>query len=94
MIVCGAIAYHNLIGPFDAQPTRLSKLTTVVQIVFVLAELLRQAWPPQWPGQGVLLVATALLTVASGLNYVLVWSRRARREFANRRRLKESSHGR
>ncbi|HQV72673.1 MAG: CDP-alcohol phosphatidyltransferase family protein [Dokdonella sp.] len=94
VIVCGAIAYHNLIGPFDAQPTRLSKLTTVVQIVFVLAELLRQAWPPQWPGQGVLLVATALLTVASGLNYVLVWSRRARREFANRRRLKESSHGR
>lgn len=93
-IVCGAIAYHNLIGPFDAQPTRLSKLTTVVQIVFVLAELLRLAWLPQWPGQGVLLVATALLTVASGLNYVLVWSRRARREFANRRHLKESSDGR
>ncbi len=92
VIVCGAIAYHNLIGPFDAQPTRLSKLTTVVQIVFVLAELLRLAWLPQWPGQGVLLVATALLTVVSGLNYVLVWSRRARREFANRRRLKESSH--
>ncbi len=92
VIVCGAIAYHNLIGPFDAQPTRLSKLTTVVQIVFVLAELLRLAWLPQWPGQGVLLVATALLTMVSGLNYVLVWSRRARREFANRRRLKESSH--
>ncbi len=93
VIVCGAIAYHNLIGPFDAQPTRLSKLTTVVQIAFVLVELLRLAWVPQLPGRTLLLALTALLTLASGLNYVLVWSRRARREFGERRRHKESSDG-
>ena len=93
LIVCGAIAYHNLIGSFDAKPTLLSKLTTVVQIVFVLAELLRLAWLPNLPGREILLVATALLTVVSGLHYVLVWSLRARRELHNRKRLKESSDG-
>ncbi len=94
VIVFGAIAYHNLIGPFDAQPTRLSKLTTVVQIVFVLAELLRLAWIPQFPGRSVLLALTALLTLASGLHYVLIWSLRARRELGERKRLKESNDGR
>ena len=93
VIVFGAIAYHNLIGPFDAQPTWLSKLTTVVQIVFVLTELLRLAWVPQLPGHTMLLVVTALLTLASGLNYVLIWSRRACQEIAERRRCKESTNG-
>ena len=79
VIVFGAIAYHNLIGPFDAQPTRTSKLTTVVQILLVLAELLRLAWLPGLPLRTPMLVFTAVLTVASGLHYVLIWSLRARR---------------
>ncbi|MEP6882115.1 MAG: CDP-alcohol phosphatidyltransferase family protein [Dokdonella sp.] len=91
-IVCGAVAYHNLIGPFDAQPSRLSKLTTVVQILFVLADLLRLAWVPGLPGRNVLLVVTAMLTVASGLHYVLVWSLRARRELHERKRRKDPTH--
>ena len=91
VIVFGAVAYHNLIGPFDAEPTRLSKLTTVVQIVFVLAELMRLAWIPQFPGRSVLLALTAMLTLASGLHYVLIWSLRARRELGERKRLKESN---
>src|SRR5690606_657003 len=90
VIVCGAVAYHNLIGPFDAQPSRLSKLTTVVQIVFVLAVLARLAWMPGLPGHIVLPGVVALLTAASGLHYVLVWSLRARREL-ERKRSKESN---
>ena len=39
VIVGGAVAYYYLIGRFDAAPSRLSKLTTLVQIVFVLADL-------------------------------------------------------
>lgn len=84
VIVCGAIAYHNLIGPFDAEPSRLSKLTTVVQILLVLAELLRLAWLPQLPGQFPFLLLTAALTVASGLHYVIVWSMRARQAVRDR----------
>ena len=40
VIVAGAVVYHNLIGRVTAEPTRLSKFTTFVQIVFVLATLL------------------------------------------------------
>lgn len=79
VIVCGAVAYHNLIGPFDAAPTRLSKLTTLVQILLVLAMLLRLSWWPALPGIEALVWVTAFVTVASGLHYVLVWSLRARR---------------
>lgn len=85
LIVCGAVAYHNLIGAFDAQPSLLSKLTTVVQILFVLEELLRLAWYPAFPGHLFLLVLSAALTVISGLHYVLVWSLRARRTLHERK---------
>ena len=79
VIVAGAIAYHALIGRFDAAPTRLSKWTTVVQIVFVLYELQRLAgWLPEADGlNDALIVLTAALTLLSGLHYVVVWGRRA-----------------
>lgn len=86
LIVCGAVAYHNLVGPFEAEPTRLSKLTTVVQIACVLGELVRLAWWPELPGRALLLALTAVLTVASGLHYVAVWSLRARRTLHERQR--------
>ncbi|HST27494.1 MAG TPA: CDP-alcohol phosphatidyltransferase family protein [Rudaea sp.] len=81
VIVAGAVVWHNLIGRIHAQPTRLSKLTTVVQIVYVLAQLLHLShWfdlPPRLL-EG-LIVLTAILTAASGLQYVVVWSRKALR---------------
>ena len=89
LIVSGAVAYHNLIGAFDARPTWLSKTTTLFQILLVLAELLRLSWVPQLSGLDALLVFTAVLTVASGVHYVLVWSMRARRAWAARRHLQQ-----
>lgn len=81
VIVAGATAYHYLVGRLEARPTRISKLTTVVQIVYVLA-LLAHLTPalevPTWL-LGPLLVATAGVTVASGLDYVVRWSFEARR---------------
>ncbi|MEO7431901.1 MAG: CDP-alcohol phosphatidyltransferase family protein [Dokdonella sp.] len=89
-IVVGAIAYHNLVGRFDAEPSRISKLTTVVQIVFVLAELLRLS---QWievpaPLHQAMIGVVALLTLASGVHYIGVWGARARHEVALRRKSK------
>jgi cardiolipin synthase len=68
-----------LIGRFDAAPTLLSKITTVVQIVFVLGELLRLSHWIEMPdsARNAAIVITAALTVASGLHYVVVWSARA-----------------
>jgi cardiolipin synthase len=81
VIVAGAVAWHNLIGRIHAQPTRLSKLTTVVQIVYVLAQLLHLSHWLELPPRllEVLIVLTATLTAASGLQYVVVWSRKALR---------------
>jgi len=79
VIVGGAIAYHGLIGRFDASPSPLSKLTTLVQIVFVLGELLRLSRWIEMPDhvRNTAIGITAALTVASGLHYVVVWSGRA-----------------
>jgi cardiolipin synthase len=86
-IVAGAVAYHNLVGPFDAAPSRLSKATTVIQLVFVLSELLRLShWlvpPPSL--RGALVATTAAITVASGLHYIVVWGARARAALQARR---------
>lgn len=85
VIVAGAIGYHALIGRFDAAPTRLSKWTTLVQIVFVLYTLQRLAGGlVSAELDRALLVLTAALTLASGLHYVIVWGGRALRHRRSR----------
>lgn len=86
-IVAGAVAYHALIGRFEAAPSRLSKLTTVIQIVFVLVELLRLS---HWievapPLRTVLIAITAGFTLVSGIHYVVVWGLRASRAAGTRK---------
>ena len=78
VIVAGAIAFRVLLGPIGGQPTRASKLNTVCQIVFCLAVVAEAAYA--LPTQGAIMLLGALVfvtTVVSGLDYVLVYSRRA-----------------
>lgn len=86
VIVLGAIAYHAMIGRFDAAPSWLSKLTTVIQIAFVLILLLRLSHWVAVPLRvhNPLIVVTAAFTVASGLHYLVVWGARTRRAMAIR----------
>ena len=79
VIVSGAVAYYHLIGRFDASPSPLSKLTTLAQIVFVLAELLRLSHLLVVPDnvRSATIGIVAALTVASGIHYIVVWSARA-----------------
>lgn len=79
VIVAGAVAYHNLIGRISAQPTLFSKVTTCIQITYVLAQLVNlSTWFSLPRGVLVYLVwLTAVFTVASGVQYVVVWSARA-----------------
>jgi len=79
VIVVGAVIYHNFIGRISAQPTLLSKITTCIQIAYVLAQLVALS---SWFALPALLLAgllwlTAVATVASGLQYVVIWSRKA-----------------
>jgi cardiolipin synthase len=82
VIVLGAVAYHNLIGKISAEPTLFSKFTTCVQITYVLAQLVNlSSWMtlPQWLLAG-LIWLTAACTLASGVQYVVIWSGKAVRE--------------
>lgn len=79
VIVGGAIAYHVLIEPVDGEPTAISKLNTMFQLLFLLFVLSRATF--EWPDRITLIVlgaATFFTVVVSGLDYVLRWAGRAR----------------
>jgi len=79
IIVSGATAYNFLVKPVPGEPTRISKLNTALQMLFVLFVLCRAGF--NWPDKITitLLGASILVTVViSGVDYVWSWSRRAR----------------
>ena len=79
VIVGGAMAYNFLIRPVPGEPTRISKLNTALQMLFVLFVISRAGFG--WPEKISITVlgASILVTVViSGVDYVLSWSRRAR----------------
>ena len=87
VIVAGAVAYHYLIGRLNAQPSQLSKLTTCVQIAYVLVQLLHlTSWFDLPAFSDAVMWLTVVLTVLSGAQYVVVWSLKARRETAGANR--------
>ncbi|MEJ2257678.1 MAG: CDP-alcohol phosphatidyltransferase family protein [Woeseiaceae bacterium] len=78
IIVIGAMAYNFLIRPVPGEPSRISKLNTALQMLFVLFVLSHAGWG--WPDEIALTIlgAAILVTVViSGVDYVLSWSRRA-----------------
>lgn len=79
VIVGGATVYNFLVKPVQGEPTRISKLNTALQLMFLLFVLSRAGFG--WPEQISLTVlgASVLITVViSGVDYVLSWSNRAR----------------
>lgn len=78
-IMGGALYYHFSVEEVDADPTLISKLNTLLQIVLVLV-VVTDAGPLPLPSlllQG-LVWATGLTTLVSGGVYVWVWTRKAR----------------
>lgn len=78
VIVFGALTFRQLFGPVRGSPTAASKFNTLCQIFFCLAVVATAAYG--WPGATAItsLGALVLLTTAvSGIDYVLVYSRRA-----------------
>jgi cardiolipin synthase len=79
VIVGGAAAYNFLVGPVEGEPTRISKLNTALELLFVLFVLSRAAFG--WPADisiTVLGAAVLVTVVISGVDYVWSWTRRAR----------------
>ncbi len=79
VIVAGAVLYNYRIQRLEAQPTLISKLNTVLQILLVLLVIVQQLMP--WVGPSwirLLIYAVTVSVVWSGVDYVVTWSRRAR----------------
>jgi cardiolipin synthase len=79
VIVAGATAYNFLVRPVEGEPTRISKINTALQLLFLLFVLSRAGFG--WPDQITITIlgASILVTVViSGVDYVWSWSRRAR----------------
>ena len=79
VIVAGAAAYNFLVRPVQGEPTRVSKLNTALQLLFLLFVISRAGFG--WPAEIsiTILGASVLITVViSGVDYVWSWSRRAR----------------
>jgi len=79
VIVAGAMVYNFFVRPVEGEPTRVSKLNTALQLLFLLFVISRAGFG--WPEPIALTVlgASVLVTVViSGVDYVWSWSRRAR----------------
>jgi cardiolipin synthase (CMP-forming) len=78
VIVFGALTFKVLFGPLRGAPTAASKINTFFQIVFCLAAVSEAAYA--WPGMPVVIAAGAMVvltTSVSGIDYVLIYIRRA-----------------
>ena len=78
VIVFGGLVYRALFGPLEGKPTLRSKLNTVCQIFFCLSVVARAAYG--WPTEPVVTALGALVlvtTAVSGIEYVLIYARRA-----------------
>jgi cardiolipin synthase len=83
VIVGGATAYNFFIRPVEGEPTRISKLNTALQLLFLVFVLSRAGFG--WPDQIAITVigASVVVTVViSGIDYVWSWARRARESSA------------
>ena len=79
IIIGGATLYHFRVEQLQAAPTWASKVNTLVQIGLVVA-VIANAGPIPLPGALITLLTWASLAtiLVSGVQYVWVWSRKAR----------------
>lgn len=86
VITAGAITYRVLYGPLtDARPTAISKINTLVQIIYVLSIVAALALDAPWRIWIVVLATLVIVTtVASGIDYVATYSQIALRKSRER----------
>ncbi len=77
VIVLGAIAYEMVTRSLKMEPSMISKVTTFMQIVFVVTMLLHMASPLSDLWIRMITWATFVVTCISGLHYMVVWTRKA-----------------
>jgi cardiolipin synthase len=78
VIVSGAVAYEMLIEPVEPNPSRVGKLNTVMALLYLFFVMTWQvfSWPPE-VSLTITGAAVFVVSLVSGLDYVLTWSRLA-----------------
>lgn len=79
VIVAGSFIYHYLVRRLEGEPTRISKLNTALEFMFLVCVIWKAGF--DWPDQITITVlgAAILVTVViSGYDYVSNWIRSAR----------------
>ena len=79
VIVAGSFIYHYLVRRLEGEPTRISKLNTALEFVFLIFVVSKAGY--DWPDDITITVlgASVLVTVViSGYDYVWNWIRSAR----------------
>lgn len=78
VIVLGALLYRFWFGPLTVRPSVVSKFNTLCQAAFILAVVagVKYGVPPAWMAEalGALVFVTVVI---SGIDYVLIYGRRA-----------------
>ena len=78
IIVTGAIVYHARVERLEADPSLVSKLNTLTQILLVMTAMFQQVMTGLPAGiLSVLIFCVLVTTVWSGIDYVWTWGRRA-----------------
>lgn len=79
IIIGGATAYNFIVKPVQGEPTSISKINTVLELLFLVFVLSRAGFG--WPDKITITIlgAAILVTVViSGVDYVWSWGKRAR----------------
>lgn len=77
MIVGGALLFETMTHALTVQPLMISKVNTTLQIVLAAGVMANAGYGIEFDGgMDVLIILTAMATVASGLTYAVVWVRR------------------
>ncbi|MEC8956048.1 MAG: CDP-alcohol phosphatidyltransferase family protein [Pseudomonadota bacterium] len=79
IIAIGVFIYSFIIEPFEGEATRISKINTFLELLFVLVILCSIAY--DWSANSVITVigSAVLVTVfISGIDYIISWIRRIR----------------
>ena len=79
LIVIGAYAYHAFIGEFQMAPSLISKFNTVMQIFLVMTILSVQLTDISQAVIDGMVFITLLSIILSGLDYAVVWGKKAYR---------------
>jgi len=76
-IIAGAYFYYKTIGPFNMQPSFVSKFNTFAQILMVTAMLISLGYR-QLPAQMIsgLVILVYLTVIVSSVHYTYVWGRK------------------